>query len=101
MPRRPSVSNATHDWGVLSAVQTHGIHAVGMTVLLQFAVRFGFILPANAPQNMIAHGTDTFDSRDFIRTERANTLVAGVLLVIFALWYWPWMGFRLEERRAT
>jgi anion transporter len=78
---------------VLTAVQTPGINVVGMTMLLQFVVSFGFILPVNAPQNMIAYGTDTFDARDFIRTGLVITLAATVLLVIFSLSYWPWMGY--------
>ncbi len=78
---------------VLLAVQTPGINAVGMTMLLQFVVSFGFILPVNAPQNMIAYGTDTFDARDFVRTGLVITLAASALLVIFSLTYWPWMGY--------
>ncbi len=78
---------------VLLAVKTPGINVVGMTMLLQFVVSFGFILPVNAPQNMIAYGTDTFDARDFIRTGLVITLAAVVLLVIFSVTYWPWMGY--------
>ena len=78
---------------VLLAVQTPGINVVGMTMLLQFVVSFGFILPVNAPQNMIAYGTDTFEARDFIRTGLVITLAATALLVVFALTYWPWMGY--------
>ena len=78
---------------VLTAVQTPGINVIGMTMLLQFVVSFGFILPVNAPQNMIAYGTDTFDARDFIRTGLVITLAAVALLVLFALTYWPWMGY--------
>ncbi|MDB5890260.1 MAG: anion transporter [Polaromonas sp.] len=78
---------------VLTAVQTPGINVVGMTMLLQFVVSFGFILPVNAPQNMIAYGTDTFDARDFIRTGLVITLAATVLLAIFAMTYWSWMGY--------
>ena len=78
---------------VLLAVQTPGINVVGMTMLLQFVVSFGFILPVNAPQNMIAYGTDTFEARDFIRTGLAITGAATALLVVFALTYWPWMGY--------
>lgn len=78
---------------VLAAVQTPGINVIGMTMLLQFVVSFGFILPVNAPQNMIAYGTGTFDARDFVRTGLVITLAATVLLVIFALTYWPWMGY--------
>ena len=78
---------------VLAAVQTPGINVIGMTMLLQFVVSFGFILPVNAPQNMIAYGTGTFNARDFIRTGLVITVAAAVLLVIFALTYWPWMGY--------
>ena len=78
---------------VLGAVSTPGINVIGMTMLLQFVISFGFILPVNAPQNMIAYGTDTFEARDFIRTGLVLTLVAMLLLVIFALTYWPWMGY--------
>ncbi len=78
---------------VLDTVQTPGINAVGMTMLLQFVVSFGFILPVNAPQNMIAYGTGTFDARDFVRTGFVITLVAFALLVVFGLSYWSWMGY--------
>jgi di/tricarboxylate transporter len=83
---------------VLLAVQTAqlggpGINVVGMTMLLQFVVSFGFILPVNAPQNMIAYGTGTFGARDFVRTGLMITLAAFALLVIFSLTYWPWMGY--------
>lgn len=42
---------------------------------------------------MIAYGTDTFDAKDFVRTGLVITLAATLLLVIFALTYWPWMGY--------
>ena len=77
---------------VLSTVQTPGLNIVGMTMILQFVVSFGFILPVNAPQNMIAYGTDTFEARDFVRTGIVITLAATALLVVFALTYWPWLG---------
>lgn len=50
----------------------------------------------NAPQNMIAYGTDTFLARDFIRTGFVITLAAIALLVLFALTYWPWMGYMTQ-----
>lgn len=78
---------------VLTAVQTPGINVVGMTMLLQFVVSFGFILPVNAPQNMIAYGTDTFEARDFVRTGVVITAAAMALLALFGLTYWPWMGY--------
>ena len=53
---------------VLKGVATPGINVIGMTMLLQFVVSFGFILVVNAPQNMVAYGTETFSARDFVRT---------------------------------
>jgi len=78
---------------VLMLVKTPGINVAGMTMILQFVVSFGFILPVNAPQNMIAYGTDTFEAKDFVRTGLVITLAATVLLLVFALTYWSWMGY--------
>ena len=46
---------------VLQGVATPGINVLGMTMILQFVVSFGFILVVNAPQNMVAYGTETFE----------------------------------------
>lgn len=78
---------------VLTVVSTPGINGVGMTMLRQFVVRFGFVLPVNAPHNMIAYGTDSFDAKNFLRTGLVITPAATVPLVIFSLTYWPWMGY--------
>ena len=78
---------------VMQAVQTPGINPIGMTMLLQFVVSIGFILPVNSPQGMLAYGTDTFDIKDYVRTGLVLTAVAIALLVVFALTYWPWMGY--------
>jgi len=42
---------------------------------------------------MLAYGTDTFDIKDYVRTGLVLTAVAIALLVVFALTYWPWMGY--------
>ena len=94
---RVMMKNSATVISVLSTVQTPGINIVGMTMILQFVVSFGFILPVNAPQNMIAYGTDTFEARDFVRTGIVITLAAVVLLVVFALTYWPWLGLMVTR----
>ncbi|WP_060481981.1 DASS family sodium-coupled anion symporter [Pseudomonas sp. NBRC 111119] len=66
---------------------------VGMTMLLGFAVSFGFILPINAPQNMVCLGTDTFNPKQFARVGILVTLVGYVLLLVFASTYWSWLGW--------
>ena len=78
---------------VLQAVSTPGINIVGMTILLQFVVSFGFILVVNAPQNMVAYGTETFEARDFVRTGLVLTLIAYALVMLLGATYWHWLGY--------
>lgn len=78
---------------VLQGVATPGINIVGMTLLLQFVVSFGFILVVNAPQNMVAYGTDTFSARDFVRTGLVLTVIAFALVMVLGATYWRWLGY--------
>ena len=78
---------------VLQGVATPGISVVGMTMLLQFVVSFGFILVVNAPQNMVAYGTETFEARDFVRTGLVLTLIAFALVMGLGATYWRWLGY--------
>jgi len=78
---------------VMQKVQTPGLSVLGMTLVLQFVVSFGFILPVNSPQGMVAYGTDTFVAKDFIRTGIAITILAYVLAMIFGATYWHWLGY--------
>jgi anion transporter len=78
---------------VLQGVATPGINVVGMTLLLQFVVSFGFILVVNAPQNMVAYGTETFEARDFVRTGLVLTVVAFALVMVLGATYWKWLGY--------
>ena len=78
---------------VLQGVATPGMNVVGMTMLLQFVVSFGFILVVNAPQNMVAYGTETFEARDFVRTGLILTLVAIALVMGLGVTYWHWLGY--------
>ena len=78
---------------VLKGVATPGINIIGMTMLLQFVVSFGFILVVNAPQNMVAYGTETFNARDFVRTGLVLTVVALALVMLLGATYWRWLGY--------
>ncbi|WP_454624931.1 DASS family sodium-coupled anion symporter [Bradyrhizobium cenepequi] len=78
---------------VLQHVATSGINMVGMTMLLQFVVSFGFILVVNAPQNMVAYGTDTFEAKDFVRTGLVLTIIALALVMLLGATYWHWLGY--------
>lgn len=78
---------------ILQTVKTPGINKWGMTMVLQYVVSFGFILPVNAPQNMVACGTDTFEVWDFVRTGIPLTVIAYVLVLVFGATYWRWLGY--------
>ncbi len=69
------------------------IDVMGMTMLLGFVVSFGFILPINAPQNMVCLGTETFTSKQFTRIGLWLTLIGYALLLLFALTYWKFLGY--------
>lgn len=78
---------------VLQKVQTPGISVIGMTMLLQFVISFGFVLPVNSPQGMVAYGTETFAARDFVRTGLVLTVLAYGLTLLFGATYWRWLGY--------
>ena len=70
-----------------------GVNILGLTMILQYVISFGFILPANAPQNMIAYGTDTFTVKQFIRTGIPLTIIAYACIILMAATYWKWLGY--------
>jgi di/tricarboxylate transporter len=80
---------------LISVLQTlpGDINKVGMTMLLGFTVSFGFILPINAPQNMVCLGTDTFNGRQFARVGIPLTIIGYGLMLLFAATYWRWLGW--------
>lgn len=81
---------------ILQSVQTPGINIVGVTMILQYVVSFGFILPVNAPQNMVAYGTDTFEVKDFIRTGIPLTIAAYLTIMLLSATYWQWIKIAVK-----
>ncbi|MEI2417793.1 DASS family sodium-coupled anion symporter [Orrella sp. JC864] len=80
---------------LISVLQTlpGDINAVGMTMLLGFAVSFGFILPINAPQNMVCMGTETFNARQFAKVGIVITIAGYLLMLLMGATYWRWLGW--------
>lgn len=68
------------------------INRLGMTMVLGFVVSYGFILPVNAPQNMVCLGTETFDAKQFARVGIVITLIGYILMLLLASTYWQWIG---------
>lgn len=69
------------------------INVMGLTMLLGFVVSFGFILPINAPQNMVCLGTETFTSKQFTKVGLWLTVIGYALLLVFALTWWKFLGY--------
>lgn len=77
---------------VLQSIPGDFNHA-GISMILTFAISFGFILPINAPQNIICLATDTFSSHQFIKIGLIITLVGYGLMMLMANTYWKWLGY--------
>ncbi len=77
---------------VLKNVSTPGLNVIGMTMILQYVISFGFILPVNAPQNMVAFGTNTFSVSQFMRTGIPLTVIAYLLVAFLSATYWKFLG---------
>lgn len=75
------------------AVLPGDFNRLGMTMLLGFVMSYGFILPINAPQNMVCLGTETFNARQFAKVGIVVTLVGYALMLVFAGTYWKWLGW--------
>jgi len=80
---------------VLQEVSRAGVpvNVVGLTMILQFVVSFGFILVVNAPQNMVAYGTGTFEARDFTRSGIVITAIGYALILLLTATWWDWLGY--------
>lgn len=68
------------------------INRLGMTMVLGFVVSYGFILPVNAPQNMVCLGTETFNAKQFAKVGILITIIGYILMLVFAATYWKWIG---------
>lgn len=78
---------------VIALVQEmHFANGMGIVLITQFAIGFGFILPVNAPQNMLAYGTDTFSQKDLVKTGITLTIIGYLLFLLFTATYWKWIG---------
>ncbi len=77
---------------ILQSLNISNLNIVGITMVLQFVVSFGFILPVNSPQGILAFATDTFTAKDCIKVGIPLTIIGYILLLIFAETYWKALG---------
>ncbi len=77
---------------VLTQLQDPNVNVLGMTMILQYVVSFGYILPVNAPQNMIAYSTGAFEVSTFAFTGIILTVIGYGLILLLSATYWHWLG---------
>lgn len=77
---------------VLASTLDSDVNPVGFVLIQQFVISFGFLLPVNAPQNMLAYGTGSFTVKDFFKAGLPITIIGYVLILIFSATYWKWIG---------
>ena len=66
--------------------------AFGIVMIQSFVVSFGFILPTNAPQNMLCYGTNAFTTTQFAKVGIVVTVAGLGLILLLSATLWPWMG---------
>ena len=77
---------------VLKSLNIPGLNMIDITMLLQFVVSFGFILPVNSPQGILAFATETFTAKDCMKVGIPITIIGYILLLVFAQTYWRFLG---------
>lgn len=63
-----------------------------ITMVLQVVVSFGFILPVNSPQGILAFSTETFSAKDCIKVGLPLTIIGYLMMLFFAQTYWHMLG---------
>lgn len=76
----------------LSEGVVEGMNIIDITMLLQFVVSFGFVLPVNSPQGILAYATETFTAKDCMKVGIPITIIGYILLLVFAKTYWAAIG---------
>ncbi|MDQ1081125.1 DASS family sodium-coupled anion symporter [Pseudoroseomonas cervicalis] len=66
--------------------------AFGIVLIQSFVVSFGFILPTNAPQNMLCYGTGAFRMTQFAKVGLVVTVAGFALILLLSATIWPMMG---------
>lgn len=74
------------------SVTLPGTNEIGFVIIQQFVICFGFLLPVSAPQNMLAYGTGTFTTKDFLKSGIPLTVIGFLLILLMSATYWKWIG---------
>jgi len=66
--------------------------AFGIVLIQSMVVSFGFILPTNAPQNMLCYGTGAFTIMQFAKVGLIVTVAGWLLILLLSATWWPMIG---------
>jgi len=77
---------------LVGSMDQSAFNGIGLVLIMQFVVSFGFLLPVNAPQSMLAYGTGTFTVKEFLKSGLPLTVVGYLLIILFSATYWQWIG---------
>lgn len=69
-----------------------GVPVWGLTLVMNYALQFTILVPANSPMAMIAISSNTFTPGDMLRFAVPLVGVGFALLLFFSLTWWPLLG---------
>ena len=76
----------------LSLPAERQVPAWGLTLVMNYAVQFTILFPANSPMIMLTISTETFTAREMMRLGLFVSLGGFLLLLILSCTWWPWLG---------
>ncbi|MBY7144370.1 DASS family sodium-coupled anion symporter [Virgibacillus sp. NKC19-3] len=77
---------------LVGAMEPTSFNGIGLVLIMQFVISFGFLLPINSPQGMLAYGTNTFTAKDLLKSGIPITVIGYLLIILFSATYWQWVG---------
>lgn len=76
----------------LSLPPERQIPAWGFALIVNYAMQFTILFPANSPMAMIAMTSNSFDGRDLMRLALPLALAGFAFMALFSCTLWPWLG---------
>ncbi len=77
---------------LVTGMESTSFNGPGLVLIMQFVISFGFLLPVNAPQNMLAYGTETFTAKQLLKSGIPITVIGYLFIILFSATYWQWVG---------
>ena len=75
----------------ISLTSNLGDHAIGFVLIQQFVISFGFLL-LSVHHKICLHMVLGLYRKGFLKTGIPLTIVGYILVIVFSLTYWKWLG---------